>query len=60
MLSPFAGAGAGETEGAPGTWVPTQSLMAVTLQPVYSRAHVEQFSLNDFVNGNLISTRGFL
>jgi len=60
MKTNIAGAGAGETEGAPGTWVPTQSLMAVTLQPVYSRAHVEQFSLNDFVNGNLISTRGFL
>jgi len=34
--------------------------MAVTLQPIYSRTHVEQFSLNDFVSGNLISTRGFV
>ena len=55
------GAGeAGSPEGSPGTWVPTQSLMAVTLQPIYSRTHVEQFSLNDFVNGNLISNRGFV
>ena len=60
MKTNIAGAGAGETEGAPGTWVPTQSLMAVTLQPVYSRSHVEQFSLNDFISGNLISTRGFV
>ena len=60
MKTTISGAEAGETEGAPGTWVPTQSLMAVTLQPVYSRSHVEQFSLNDFINGNLISTRGFV
>ena len=52
--------GAGETESTPGTWVPTQSLMAVQLQPIYSRAHVEQFSLQDFVNGDLISNRGFV
>ena len=54
----------GEVEGtpdtAPGTWVPAQSLMAVTLQPIYSRAHVEQFSLQDFVSGKLISDRGFI
>ena len=50
----------GTNESGPGTWVPTQSLMAVTLQPIYSRTHVEQFSLSDFVSGDLISNRGFL
>ena len=50
----------GTNESGPGTWVPTQSLMAVTLQPIYSRTHVEQFSLSDFVSGELISNRGFL
>ena len=54
------GGEAGTPDGSPGTWVPAQSLMAVTLQPIYSRTHVEQFSLNDFVNGNLISNRGFV
>ena len=54
------GSEAGSPDGSPGTWVPAQSLMAVTLQPIYSRTHVEQFSLNDFVSGNLISTRGFV
>ena len=54
------GSEAGTPDGTPGTWVPAQSLMAVTLQPIYSRTHVEQFSLNDFVNGNLISNRGFV
>tara|TARA_B100002019_G_scaffold283651_1_gene290314 strand:+ start:930 stop:1772 length:843 start_codon:yes stop_codon:yes gene_type:complete len=60
MKTNIAGGEAGSPDGSPGTWVPTQSLMAVTLQPIYSRAHVEQFSLNDFVNGNLISNRGFV
>ena len=54
------GSEAGSPDGSPGTWVPAQSLMAVTLQPIYSRTHVEQFSLNDFVSGNLISNRGFV
>ena len=43
-----------------GTWVPSQSLIAVTVQPIYSRSHVEQFNLNQFVNGELISKRGFV
>jgi hypothetical protein len=47
-------------ESAAGTWVPAQSLIAVTVQPVYSRTHVEQFNLNDFVSGKLITTRGFI
>jgi|TARA_B100001094_G_scaffold166228_1_gene160892 hypothetical protein len=56
----IAGGDVGTNESEPGTWVPAQSLIAVTLQPIYSRQHVEQFNLNDFVSGNLISTRGFL
>lgn len=43
------------------TWVPTQSLITVTLQPTYSRKKVSKFNLNDFVNGNTINTgRGFI
>mgnify|MGYP001187864270 CR=1 FL=1 len=60
MKTNVGGGEPGSPDGSPGTWVPTQSLMAVTLQPIYSRTHVEQFSLNDFVNGNLISNRGFV
>jgi len=47
-------------EGKAGTWVPAQSLIAVTVQPIYSRTHVEQFNLNDFVKGILISKREFV
>jgi len=47
-------------ESNPGTWVPSQSLIAVTVQPIYSRTQTEQFNLNDFVNGKLISKNGFI
>ena len=47
-------------EAIAGTWVPAQSLIAVTVQPIYSRTHVEQFNLNDFVSGKLITQRGFI
>ena len=43
-----------------GTWVPAQSLIAVTVQPVYSRRKVAQFNLKDFVNGDLITGKGFV
>ena len=32
-------------------WVPVQSNIQVTLQPIYSRSAVEQFSLSQFVGG---------
>jgi hypothetical protein len=41
-----------------GSWAPTRSTIAVTLQPAYSRNTVSQFSLNDFVNGEYIRGDG--
>lgn len=41
------------------TWVPTNSTLSVTVQPTYSRSKVETFSLDKFVNGDLID-KGFL
>lgn len=35
-------------------WVPTQSLVSVTVAPVYSRAKTSQFNLNSFVNGDYL------
>lgn len=43
------------------TWVPTQCTITVTVQPIYSRSSVEQFSLSKFVNGDYINTgKGYL
>ena len=39
-------------------WAPTQSLITVTVQPVYSRNEIAQFSLNKYVNGGYISEGG--
>lgn len=36
------------------SWVPTQSLISITLQPIYSRRKIETFNLNDFMNGSYI------
>ena len=46
-------------ESGPATWVPSQSLISVTVQPIYSRATQSEFNLNDFVSGDLI-TRGII
>ena len=35
-------------------WVPTQSQVAVTVVPIYSRAKTSQFNLNTFVNGGYL------
>jgi hypothetical protein len=43
----------------PGTWVPAQSLISVTVQPIYSRAKQAEFNLNNFVSGDLI-TKGMI
>lgn len=40
------------------SYVPTVSLLAVTLQPIYSRSQVEQFSLQRFVNGDYLGNDG--
>ena len=47
------------TEGAD-TWVPAQSLISVTVQPIYSRARQAEFNLNDFVSGKLITGKGMI
>lgn len=39
---------------AGGSWVPTQSTLSVTLQPIYSREAVRQFSLTSFVKGDYV------
>jgi len=42
-------------------WVPSSSLITVTVQPTYSRKEVSKFSLNDFVNGNYVTNgKGFV
>lgn len=40
------------------SWVPSTSLITVTVQPAYSRTSVSKFNLNDFVNGAYISNGG--
>tara|TARA_X000000368_G_scaffold265732_1_gene210389 strand:- start:2220 stop:3143 length:924 start_codon:yes stop_codon:yes gene_type:complete len=41
-------------------WAPAQSLITVTVQPVYSRREIEKFSLQNYVNGNYIRDGGFI
>lgn len=36
------------------TWVPVRSLISVTVQPLYSREQVRQFSLDSFVKGEYV------
>jgi hypothetical protein len=51
--SPLSSAGAAATSG--NSWVPTKSTVNVTLQPIYSRESVRQFSLQKFVNGEYVN-----
>lgn len=37
------------------SWVPTKSSLSVTLQPIYSRESMRQFSLKKFVDGGYVS-----
>jgi hypothetical protein len=46
-------------DGSKSTRLPTQSTLQVTLQPIYSRAAITQFSLSDFSAGKLLG-RGFV
>lgn len=47
--------------GANGSWVPTASSIAVTVQPIYSRRQVSQFSLDGFVRGDyVLNGKGFI
>lgn len=41
-------------------WAPSQSLITVTVQPVYSRRDIAQFSLKKYVNGGYIGSGGFI
>lgn len=40
--------------------VPVQSLVSITLLPSYSRREQERFSLRQFVNGDLVSGKGYI
>lgn len=40
------------------SWAPTQSLITVTVQPLYSRREIEKFSLKNYVNGEYIKNGG--
>ena len=43
------------------SWAPSQSMVAITCQPLYSRTQVEKFSLENFVNGAYIGNKsGFI
>lgn len=42
------------------TWVPIMSTISITVTPIYNRARLRQFSLEDFASGNTLSTVGFL
>ena len=39
-------------------WAPAQSLITVTVQPIYSRREIEQFSLQKYVNGGYVKDKG--
>ena len=40
------------------SWAPTQSLITVTVQPLYSRREIEKFSLQNYVKGEYIKNGG--
>ena len=42
------------------TRLPTVSTIAITLQPIYSRNQVAEFSLNDFSSGTMLKRGGFI
>ena len=41
-------------------WAPSQSLITVTVQPVYSRRDIAKFSLKKYVNGGYVGDGGFI
>jgi hypothetical protein len=51
--------GTARTTSSPFQMVPTNSTLNVTLKPLYSRSKVNEFSLDDFVNGSL-ANKGFV
>lgn len=52
----------GSVEGSSAvSWVPSQSIISVTLKPIYARDTVRQFSLDKFINGGYINDdKGFI
>ena len=51
----------GDTDRGRIAYVPVESQVTVTLQPIYSRSRVESFSLDKFVNGGYINSgKGFI
>jgi len=55
-----ASGGGGLSAVAGNTHVPTKSTLTVTLQPVYSREAVRNFSLQNFVKGDYVKTGGYI
>jgi hypothetical protein len=51
--------GGGSFGTAGNTWVPVKSTISVTLQPIFSRENMKQFSLQKFVNGGYV-TGGYI
>jgi hypothetical protein len=58
VTAPTAGDGRTNSGGQGTAWVPSTSLITVTVMPTYSRTAVSQFNLNDFVNGSYITNGG--
>lgn len=42
------------------SWVPVKSNLTVTLQPIFSRENMKQFSLQKFVNGDYVKSGGYV
>jgi hypothetical protein len=42
------------------TRLPTVSTISITLQPLYSRNQVAEFSLNEFSSGTMLKRGGFI
>ena len=58
VTAPTDGDGRTSAAGQGVAWVPSSSLITVTVQPTYSRTTVSKFNLNDFVNGSYITNNG--
>ena len=52
--------GAIDQRDGPIGWAPSQSLLTVTVQPIYSSSEGEKSSLNTYVNGGYVGDGGFI
>jgi hypothetical protein len=57
-VTSFINGSSGESGSGSATHVQTKSTVSVTLQPIYSRESVRQFSLQKFVNGDYMNGSG--